>query len=116
GVAQILEPQQFGELGIPVPGQDPQAPALVLAAREGYAFSNDTAGEEVVALPRPTGTHGYVQTEPHMDALFVAGGAGLRRGVRLDRIRNLDVAPTVAHLLGLPTRGMDGRPLDAILR
>ena len=50
-----------------------------------------------------------------MDAIFVASGAGIRKGVSLDTIRNVDVAPTIAELLGLKMENVQGRPLRAIL-
>ena len=36
-----------------------------------------------------------------MNAIFVASGPGIKRGVKLASIRNLDVAPTVAQLIRL---------------
>ncbi len=47
---------------------------------------------------------------------FVAAGAGVRAGVVVDRIRLVDVAPTVAHLLGVPAPPVEGRVLEEILR
>lgn len=69
----------------------------------------------MVELPKPTGTHGYVHTNPKMDALFVAGGTGIRKGARLERIRNVDVAPTIAHLLALSLEA-EGKVLEEILQ
>jgi predicted AlkP superfamily pyrophosphatase or phosphodiesterase len=115
GVERIIMPEEYPALGLPLASQDPQAPDLVLAARDGYSFSSDAGGEPLVQLPRPNGTHGYVHTNPKMDALFVAAGAGIRRGVRLERVRSVDVAPTVARLLGLSMADVEGRPLQAAL-
>jgi hypothetical protein len=50
-----------------------------------------------------------------MNATFVASGPGIKRGVKLASIRNLDVAPTVARLLGLEMKNIDGRVLSEIL-
>jgi hypothetical protein len=47
---------------------------------------------------------------------FVAAGAGVRAGVTLSAMRLIDVAPTVARLLGLPARPADGRILAEILQ
>ena len=43
-------------------------------------------------------------TDPELDGIFIAQGAGIRRGVKLDRVRNLDVAPTIARLLDVALR------------
>jgi arylsulfatase A-like enzyme len=51
-----------------------------------------------------------------MNALFVAWGSGIRPGVRPETVRNLDVAPTIAALLGLRLDGVEGRALADILR
>jgi hypothetical protein len=41
----------------------------------------------------------------------------IRPGVRLNNIENVDVAPTVAHLLGLAEFNTDGRVLiEALVR
>ena len=66
-------------------------------------------------IERSLGAHGYVASDPDLGALFIASGAGIKRGVTLETIDNVDVAPTVAHLLGLELDGVDGRVLKEIL-
>jgi arylsulfatase A-like enzyme len=46
-----------------------------------------------------------------MDAIFIANGYGVRAGVRLEKIANVDVAPTVAELLGVSLPAALGRPI-----
>ena len=60
------------------------------------------------------GTHGYSSADPELDGIFIAQGAGIKRGVKLERVRNLDVAPTIARLLGVELPGADGRPMEGI--
>jgi predicted AlkP superfamily pyrophosphatase or phosphodiesterase len=48
-------------------------------------------------------------------AIFLAWGDGIRSGVRLDRISNLDVAPTIAALLDVELKNVTGHPLDKVL-
>jgi hypothetical protein len=50
-----------------------------------------------------------------MNAGFVAWGRGLRSGIRVPRMRQADVAPTVASLLGLELGDTDGRVLIGAL-
>jgi len=50
-----------------------------------------------------------------MHASFVAWGAGIKAGSTLGTIHNADVAPTMAALLGLKMRDVDGRVLKEIL-
>jgi hypothetical protein len=45
------------------------------------------------------------------------GGPSIRADLRLRRVRNIDVAPTVMEILGVqPARTVEGRPLERILR
>ncbi|MFC1800356.1 hypothetical protein ACFL2Z_05585, partial [Candidatus Eisenbacteria bacterium] len=45
-----------------------------------------------------------------MDGIFLGLGPAFRKGVRLEPLSVLDVAPTVLHLLGLPVpKQMDGK-------
>ena len=50
------------------------------------------------------------------EGIFLAAGAPIRRGARVDKVDFLDVAPTVLHLLGYPVpRDLKGRVLEEIL-
>ena len=49
------------------------------------------------------------------NAMFVAVGRGIKRGVKLGVIDNRSVAPTIAHLLGENLPGADGKVLVEIL-
>ena len=52
-----------------------------------------------------------------MDAIFIAWGYGIRPGVTRDRVRNVDIAPTLAQLMGLKlAEGIDGRVIQEILK
>ena len=48
-------------------------------------------------------------------APFVAAGTGIKPGVQLGLINNVDVAPTIARLMGLAMKDVDGRVLTEIL-
>jgi hypothetical protein len=90
--------------------------ALFLTAKEGYAFSADPNGPAVVdTAPASLGAHGYVSTDPEIQALFIAFGRGIKPGVVLESVANLDIAPTAARLLDLELANVEGRVLDEIL-
>ena len=118
GVARILTPAEFTEFGYPTPEKNGRMADFVVAAADGYAFGGATTGPAVapVAAGASPGTHGYLSTEPDMAAVFVASGRGIKKGSRLGMIRNVDVAPTAAKLLGLGLEGVDGRVLAEILQ
>jgi predicted AlkP superfamily pyrophosphatase or phosphodiesterase len=50
-----------------------------------------------------------------MNAIFIASGYGINPGARPGQIANVDVAPTIASLLGLTMGDIDGRRLEAVL-
>lgn len=115
GIKQILLPDDFAEYGLPTPDEYRQAPDLVLAAEDGYGFSGDANGEYVTVAEGTPGTHGYLSTNPRMNATFVAAGAGIRSDIVLDVFPNTAVAPTIARLLGIDLPSAEGEPLDQIL-
>jgi predicted AlkP superfamily pyrophosphatase or phosphodiesterase len=65
------------------------------------------------AVPQQAGSHGYLASDPEMDAIFIASGYGVRAGARLEKVQTIDVAPTIAELLGvaLPTAKGKSIPL-----
>jgi predicted AlkP superfamily pyrophosphatase or phosphodiesterase len=112
GVDRIIGPEGFAALGLPQPGKDPQMYQLLLTAKNGYSFTGATGGPVTAEVPQQAGSHGYLNTDPEMDAIFIASGYGVRAsGQKLDRIANVDVASTIAQLLGVPLPTSKGKPL-----
>jgi predicted AlkP superfamily pyrophosphatase or phosphodiesterase len=119
GIAEILEPTSFAALGYPSPEKNMQMADFVLVPSPGHAFDNLASGDEEITPVTLTsgspGSHGYLSTNPRMNAAFVAAGRGIKRGARLDTIDNRDVAPTIAHLLGQKLPRAEGKVLTGIL-
>jgi hypothetical protein len=107
GVAGVYEEADFPALGLPISQQSKQAPDLLLAAKPDYSFGNESEGPLVSEASG--GTHGFLNTDPQMQAIFLAWGAGVSPGVHLSSIANVDVAPTIAALLGLDMKETQGR-------
>ncbi len=104
-------------MGLATPDQDGRAPDLVLTAEAEYAFGAAATGDQAVIPTTETlrGTHGHLHDDPRLHGIFIASGAGVRPGVKLDLVSNTDVAPTVARLLGLTLENTEGKVLDAAL-
>ena len=68
--------------------------------RPGYDLSASPAGPAVEDVP-PRGVHGLDPQRREMQAGFVVAGPGVAAGVDLGPIRQIDVAPTLAALLGI---------------
>jgi predicted AlkP superfamily pyrophosphatase or phosphodiesterase len=115
GIDHVYGVEDFPKLGLPVPTTSDQAPDLVLAASPDYMFSNESDGDFVTEVSAG-GTHGYLNTDPKMQAIFIAWGAGIPKGVRLNSISNLDVAPTIAALLGLEMKQAQGHAIPEIAK
>ena len=115
GIAGMYGVEDFPKLGLPDPTASDQAPDLVLAAAPDYMFGNELEGDLVTRVAAG-GTHGYLNTDPKMQAIFIAWGAGIPKGVRLRDISNLDVAPTIAVLLGLDMKRVQGHAIEPILK
>jgi len=119
GIADILFPHQFAALRMPDPATNRQMASLILVAKAGYAFNNEAQGDssvtEVTLEIGNQGHHGFLSTHSKMNAPFIVWGRGIKRGTRLGLIDNIDVAPTIARLLGQTLVGADGRVLVEIL-
>jgi hypothetical protein len=89
---------------------------LLLAAKEGYAFEDEIFDENVItALASPSGGHGYLASNPGMNGVMVAWGRGIKRGLKLGIVDNIDVAPTIAALLGQRMPDATGKALRELL-
>jgi predicted AlkP superfamily pyrophosphatase or phosphodiesterase len=116
GVADIIGPDQLAAYGVADPKQDPHAPDMILFAEEGFTFGDTAAGDLPFSdKPERKGSHGHNPALPHLHAIFVAWGDGIKPGVELGEISNLSVAPTIATLLGLTIPNAEGKPLEAVL-
>jgi predicted AlkP superfamily pyrophosphatase or phosphodiesterase len=117
GIDLVIEPKDFERHGLVSPAKDPRMADLVLTAKEGYTFSDVAVGDLAVtpASEQLKGSHGHSPSQPLMYGTFVAWGQGIKSGAAVREVRNTDVAPTIARLLGLRMSGTDGKAIDQIL-
>ena len=117
GIAEVIDGEKGHELGMPTPDENTGMGDLILFASEGYAFRKDVTGEEVV-VPAVNygGTHGYPASDPELDGIFIAHGPNIKPGTVVDRVSNLDVAPTLARIMGLTLPEVDGRAIEEIFK
>jgi predicted AlkP superfamily pyrophosphatase or phosphodiesterase len=118
GVGEIIQPDHFGRHGYPQPAATNGMADLVLAAKDGYGISGSAVGDDFVvhaSLKDNIGYHGYLANNPKMNAAFIAEGPGIKRGAKIGTVEAIDVAPTIAHLLGQKLNRADGKVLTGIL-
>jgi hypothetical protein len=117
GVEAVISSRDFASIGHVSPEQDPHEPDILVAAAEGYSFAENPASKELITSTGTTkGTHGNHFNNRLLDATFIAYGAAIKPGATLPRIRNVDVAPTMAAILGLKMENVEGRVLSEILK
>lgn len=118
GIAAALTPAEAAQQGWPTPAQTDQAPDLLLYAANDYAFHDDDEahpGSQFVTPTPERGAHGYPNTDPLMQAIFIAAGRDIRPVGEIPAFPNVDVAATIAQLLGLRMPDIQGKPLTAML-
>jgi predicted AlkP superfamily pyrophosphatase or phosphodiesterase len=116
GLEKIVEPADYASYGLPTPDKSDQMGPLFLVAKDGYSFGGAVGDQLVVDTTEGSlGAHGYVNTDPELRAIFIASGRGIKPGVKLDTASNLDLAPTMARLLGLELKDVDGKVMEGIL-
>jgi hypothetical protein len=94
-------------------GADPEA-WFGLEALPGFAFADSPLPP--IQAPSPArAANGRLAEDRAATPGFVAFGRGVRRGVRVPSMAQLDVAPTLASLLGLPLERVEGRTLVGLL-
>ena len=81
---------------------DPDA-ELIIDAAPGVYFSDRFEGPLVRDSLKDRGTHGQLPTRPGLEASFIVAGPQLSGGRNLGRMALTQVAPTLAHVLGLPS-------------
>jgi len=95
-------------------GTNPRVPPWLCLADTGWSILKTAPSQ-----PFAGGNHGYDNQAPEMRALFIAQGPAFAAGKRLPTFDNVDVAPLLRDLLGLPAaRGLDGSdaPFRKVLR
>lgn len=85
-------------------GRNPRVPAILCLPDAGWTV--------VARPPKRTiegGAHGYDNDAPEMRALFIASGPAIKPIGRIPTFDNVDVAPLLRDLIGLPPgQGLDG--------
>lgn len=103
-------------------GADPRC-ALMLEANKGYYFLDNLEGEIIKKIqPNEAGvvhdvtssTHGYSPFKEDYTTVFMAAGCGIKKGAVIEKMNLIDEAPTMAKLLGLELKNVDGRIVEEI--
>ncbi|MBF0362434.1 MAG: alkaline phosphatase family protein [Oligoflexia bacterium] len=93
--------------------------SFALEAKKGYTFGTELTGELIVEEKRVRGDHGYLPTNPDMNAGFIISGCGITNGSKngskngksIGKINIVDVAPTLAKLMGFSMGHTSGQAI-----
>lgn len=118
GVARVVRPEEFHELGYPRYEEDPHVAGQFMLVGDIDTFlvadpESDTT--ERYRLPEARHGHGYLPQHPRMYPGLILSGRRIRQGGRIGHVHNLDIAPTIVSLLGLEMEGLEGRVLEEAL-
>lgn len=117
GIASIVGPEEYGRYHLPNPAEYRPMADLILACKPGFAIAGTAKGEDdLVPQSKTTGSHGYLSTEPDINATFLAAGPAIQPGQVVEGVQNVDLAPTVMKILGVPLPRTDGRVLVEVLK
>lgn len=110
-------------------GAGPRVGELIVSAHPPYFIEDPDAWPWYIAWLEYIGpdfldsssalqaTHGYVAGTPGVEGILYTWGSAFAAGRELDRVRAIDIHPTVMHVLGLePGRPVDGRVEERLLR
>src|SRR5579863_3841410 len=104
GVDRILEADELHRRG----GYPPAS--FFVGLKPGWR-TGSTADGPVLSKIKPGGTHGAMPDLPELHASFFLVGPGVPAGKSLGTIDMRDVAPTLAHEVGLALPSADGKVL-----
>jgi predicted AlkP superfamily phosphohydrolase/phosphomutase len=114
GRAAVLDVLDARTLREPSTG-GPSGGDIYLSLAPGIGLSRGSTGAPLEEAT-PRGDHFANPERPSMHASFTVAGPGVAEGARLGLIRQTDVAPTLAALLGIdPPAQSTGRVLEAAL-
>lgn len=99
---------------------------FMLEAEDGYYFDNSWDEKDIVVKIKKSkarvhefgyyaATHGYDPLKDNYKSFFAASGCGIKKGFRLESAKLVDEGPTMAAILGLQMKNVDGRVLSDIL-
>lgn len=91
--------------------------SCMLEAKAGYCFEDSLEGPVISDLKEQGikyATHGFSPDKPDYKCNLVISGDCIKKGYQLGEIRMVDLAPTMADILGIGFDHCDGRALNEI--
>lgn len=122
-VENVFGPKDYRQLGLPTRSKESSSPDLIVLSKPNIIFGRIKGGDALLKSSAIPGMHGYLPNHPNMRPLFIAHGPDIkefkgpieaRKGQQRPwQIQNIDIAPTLATMLGLKfSAPVDGKVLN----
>lgn len=98
-------------------GADPRA-ALFLEAAPGFVISEQATGKKLIdklGSSAERAASGYLPSRSEMRGMLIAAGKGIKPKTQIEYARLVDIAPTIARLLGFEMKASRGHAISGIL-
>jgi hypothetical protein len=118
GINRVISSPEYPAYGLPRYEDDPHMRGqTMIVANIEQQLVLDPTGSSMLVRPRKNAYHGhgYLPSHPRMYPALILSGRGIGKGKQLGHVHNLDVAPTIAHLLNMTLEGTRGRVLNEAL-
>ncbi len=108
---RIISPKEAAKLGA-----DSRA-AFFLEAAPGFRISEQTSGKKLTEKLNTAvqATSGYLPSRSEMRGAFIMAGKGIKPKTQIEYARLIDIAPTIARLLGLELKTSRGHAISEML-
>ena len=103
GILEVLDREQAIERG-GFPLAD-----YVLVSRKGYEIRDDAEGDYCTETLHQKAQHGYCERFEEMRASFMIEGYGIERNCDIGSMKLIDIAPTLASVMGFEMPQAEGR-------
>ena len=97
----------------------PSTASYMIEAKSGFCFSDSLKGAVVTDLDEQGikyATHGFSPDKPDYKCVLVVSGACIKDNHQISDVQMVDIAPTMADILGVDFENCDGRSLVEIFR
>ena len=108
-ISRIVTKKEAAKLGA-----DPRA-AFFIEAAPGVIFSENGSGKKAIEKIAPQSVAGYLPSRSEMRGTLIIAGKGIKAKTNIEYARIIDIAPTVARLLGIELKTSRGHIISEIL-
>ncbi|RDY28503.1 alkaline phosphatase family protein [Romboutsia weinsteinii] len=104
GISEVITGEEAKEIRRGFPDAD-----YVIISKAGYEVREDTVGEYLDSNTKQKAQHGYCENLQDMRASFYIEGVNIEKNKDIEELRLVDVAPTLAKIMGFEIPTAEGK-------